>query len=106
MLKRMSAQLLTLTSLVVLACSWNATPAVEAQVDRAVQAPAPVGDQSSGAADQPAAQAELNRQRAEIVDFVAQAYRGEAGADPDLALAGRYVLLVAHCFPQRCHRPG
>ena len=29
-------------------------------------------------------------------------HRGDAGADPDPALAG----LFAHHFPQRCHRPG
>lgn len=84
MLKRMSAQLLTLTSLAVLACFWNASPAVEAQGVAPVQAQG-LG-QVSDAAVGPIDQAEVDRQRAEIVAFVAAAYHAPSqGPDGSLA---------------------
>lgn len=85
MLKRMSVQLLTVASLGVLACAWNASPAVKAQVDQV--APAGRGvDQASSATQGPENQAEVDRQRAEIVAFVTAAYRAPSqGPDGSLA---------------------
>ncbi|MBK7780475.1 MAG: hypothetical protein IPJ58_06730 [Ardenticatenia bacterium] len=79
MLKRMRAPFLTLTTLGVLAFSWNASPAtkVEAKARPAAPAHASGLDQSeSRPALGPEAQAEVDRQRAEIVAFVTAAYHG------------------------------